>query len=70
MKRLFLPVLALLALGGCASDGQSRDSGDYLLGKIFGNNAGPLFTGETRGEFHDRMQVEEHGFIKDPYHAH
>lgn len=26
-----------------------------------GDNAGPLFTGETRGEYHDRKEVEQMG---------
>lgn len=65
MKRLGL-VLALALCAGCASH---ADLEEYLGRRLIGDNYGPLFTGETRGEFHDRYQVEDHGYIKEPYHG-
>lgn len=67
MKRLLL-LLSFCLTTGCAADGNGV--GDYLFHKAVGDNYGPLMTGETRGEYHDRTQVEEHGYIKSPYHGH
>jgi len=58
-------MLPLIALCGCTSDGTGI--GDYATKSAFGDNYGPVFTGETRGEYHDRNQIEQHGYIKNPY---
>jgi hypothetical protein len=67
MRRITL-LLPLLMLCGCRADGTGI--GDYVVQKAFGDNYGPWFTGESRGEYHDRTQVEEFGYIKQPYHPH
>lgn len=45
----------LLGLCGCA------EIADSLVERAFGDNYGPVFTGEHRGEYRDRKEVERLG---------
>jgi hypothetical protein len=62
-----IAALTWIGLLGCQSgpDPSGTSAVDTLLDqgveRAVGDNAGPLFTGETRGEYRDRREVERLG---------
>lgn len=68
MGRLILFIATATSLGCTADD--AFEFGDDLVKRAMGDNYGPVFTGETRGEYHDRIEREQYGYVKHPYASH
>ena len=64
MRRLSLATAMVAPTSGCSF---IEGSGliDTLTRKAFGDNYGPVFTGETRGEYRDRQEMQPAGFRND-----
>lgn len=67
-RSAWLVLLGTVGLAGCAHDiwaDALADSAfqvtEHATRNAIGDNAGPLFTGEKRGEYRDRKEVERLG---------
>ena len=68
MERRRVVMMGVLLLCGCKSGGWSEsiadatvDAAGSAIGSALGDNPGPLVTGETRGQYRDRSEVERLG---------